>query len=127
MDALKRIPFAASLADLGKEFDALLLSYSHLSAQCDAVIAESEKAMALTGVSYGSREWSKQRFDECGAEIRKANAARTDLDDLTHEIGNRPVSSLADLLIKAKARLFDAAPAEIIKDISQLIASAGES
>lgn len=121
MEAVKLIPLVAPLEDLGKELDALLQAYRHVSAQCDAVIAESEKAMALAGVGYGSREWSNQRFADCGADIRKANAVRAELEDLTHEIANRPASSLADLLTKAKARLFDATPDEILSDIQQLM------
>jgi len=121
MEALKLATLAPSLTELGMEFDVLLQAYRHISAQCDAVIAESEKTLALAGVNYGSHDWSNRRFAECGADIRKANAARAELEDLTHEIANRPPSSLADLLVKVKARLFDATPDEILIDILHLM------
>jgi hypothetical protein len=121
MEAVQLAPLTASLADLGRDFDALSRTFRHVSAECDAVIAESEKAMAFDGIAYGSREWSNRRFAECGADIRKANELRAELEDLTHEISNHPAFSLADLLIKAKARLFDATPEEILSDIQQLI------
>lgn len=109
-----------SLADLGKQLDALTAEHEEAAANCSALIAESEKTLADAGISYGSTEWSCQCFVKCGAAIRKADALQMDVEELALIMVRHPVASLEDLSIKAKAHLSLGAPHSILADIAAL-------
>jgi hypothetical protein len=109
-----------SLADLGNKLEALTVAYEEAATICSALIAESEKAMTVAGIAYGSTEWSCQRFATCGAAIRKADALQMDVEELALVMVRHPVASLDDLAIKAKAHLSLSAPHAILADIAAL-------
>ena len=121
MNAPFSIPEAGAFGSLGAVLDRLTQEQKVIAAETAARIAESEKAMAAAGIGYGSAEWAKRRFAECGAAIRADNEARGDLEQVASLIASMPADTLPELLIKAKARLALGQPEAILQDIEALI------
>ena len=118
--ALRASTVLPSLADMANRLDALTAEYDEAATVCSALIAESDKTLAAAGISYGSTEWSGQRFAKCGAAIRKADALQMDVEELALIMARHPVASLDDLALKAKAHLSLGAPHAILADIAAL-------
>ncbi|OQP87591.1 hypothetical protein BTR14_03210 [Rhizobium rhizosphaerae] len=121
MNAPLNIPEAGAFSSLGAVLDRLTQEHKAIAAETSARVAESEKAMAAAGIGYGSSEWAKRRFAECGAAIRADNDARADLEQVASLISSMPADTLPDLLTKAKARLALGQIDAILQDIEALI------
>lgn len=121
MNAPFNLPQAGAIDALGAVLDRLTQEHKAIAAETSARVAESEKAMAAAGIGYGSAEWAKRRFAECGAAIRADNEARGDLEQVASLISSMPADTLPELLIKAKARLALGQPDAILHDIEAMI------